>query len=421
MINHIKEVLPDIRNKINALIINAQNDLQTYGEVSFQGAAHKGTVLLGFLTKFSNDFNDSIEGNARNISVSDICGGARINHIFNDIFPCSLTQMEDTNSLSLMDVRTAIRNSSGPRPSLFVPEVSFDLLVKKQISKLKGPSLRCLELVFEEVLGIIFKCDKNDLMRFPKLGQRIIEVASDLVRERLDSTTSMIDNLISIELAYINTNHPDFIRAGVAISTLGKVFEKRKKKETLGSARKPAGLDEGSQLFPAPPIAAPSKDGGLLNYLFKGTSVITANPPTPKMTSTPLKSFRKTDFHDDFLEASISQLDIDEGLSSDSASFMSEKEEMETHLILSLIQSYYGVVKKNLQDSVPKSIMHFLVNFVKENLQNRLVHELYKEDLFSVLLEEDEAIAKEREKVKQALDVYKKAGSIIAEIRESNY
>lgn len=171
----------------------------------------------------------------------------------------------------------------------------------------------------------------------------------------------------------------------------------------------------------APPNL-PSKDGGLLNYLFKGSSMSAPSISSNKPLSVYKNNSKKSDNHDDLLEASMSNLDIDENNApAESPTFMSEKEEMETHLILSLIQSYYGVVKKNLQDSVPKSIMHFLVNYVKENLQNRLVSELYKEDLFSTLLEEDESIAKEREKVKQALEVYKKAGSIIAEIRESNF
>lgn len=220
-----------MKNKVNNLIINAQNELQNYGEMSLQGSSHKGSVLLGLLTKFACDFNDSIEGNAKNLTISELCGGARINHIFNELLPASLTQIDESSNLSLLDVRTAIRNSSGPRPSLFVPEVSFDLLVKKQISRLKGPSQRCVELVFEEVLNIIFKCDKKDLVRFPNLNHKISEVSAALVREKLDATIQMVDNLIQIELAYINTNHPDFIRAGAAISALGKIFDKRRKRE----------------------------------------------------------------------------------------------------------------------------------------------------------------------------------------------
>jgi len=46
----------------------------------------------------------------------------------------------------------------GPRPALFVPEVSFELLVKRQIRRLEEPGLRCIELVHEELQRIIQHC-----------------------------------------------------------------------------------------------------------------------------------------------------------------------------------------------------------------------------------------------------------------------
>jgi dynamin 1-like protein len=46
-----------------------------------------------------------------------------------------------------MDILTAIRNANGPRPALFVPEVSFELLVKRQIRRLEEPSLRSAHLL----------------------------------------------------------------------------------------------------------------------------------------------------------------------------------------------------------------------------------------------------------------------------------
>lgn len=48
--------------------------------------------------------------------------------------------------------------NQGPRPALFVPEVSFELLVKRQIKRLEEPSLRCVELVHEEMQRIIQHC-----------------------------------------------------------------------------------------------------------------------------------------------------------------------------------------------------------------------------------------------------------------------
>ena len=46
------------------------------------------------------------------------------------------------SGLTSMDILTAIRNATGPRPALFVPEVSFELLVKRQIRRLQEPSAR---------------------------------------------------------------------------------------------------------------------------------------------------------------------------------------------------------------------------------------------------------------------------------------
>lgn len=57
-----------------------------------------------------------------------------------------------------MDILTAIRNATGPRPALFVPEVSFELLVKRQIRRIEEPSLRCVELIHEEMQRIIQHC-----------------------------------------------------------------------------------------------------------------------------------------------------------------------------------------------------------------------------------------------------------------------
>jgi len=49
-------------------------------------------------------------------------------------------------------------HAQGPRPALFVPEVSFELLVKRQIRRLEEPGMRCVELVHEELQRIIQHC-----------------------------------------------------------------------------------------------------------------------------------------------------------------------------------------------------------------------------------------------------------------------
>ncbi len=114
--------------------------------------------MLRLMTEFARDFVSSIEGTSLGISTKELLGGARIYYIFNDIFGHALDSIDSTSNLSSQDIRTAIRNSTGPRPSLFVPEVAFDLLVKPQIKLLEAPSLRCVEMVYEELMKICHNC-----------------------------------------------------------------------------------------------------------------------------------------------------------------------------------------------------------------------------------------------------------------------
>ncbi|CDQ98179.1 unnamed protein product, partial [Oncorhynchus mykiss] len=144
------------------------------------------------------------------------CGGARICYIFHETFGRTLESVDPLGGLTTIDVLTAIRNATGPRPALFVPEVSFELLVKRQVKRLEDPSLRCVELVHEEMQRIIQHCSNystQELLRFPKLHDAIVEVVTSLLRKRLPVTNEMVHNLVAIELAYINTKHPDFADA----------------------------------------------------------------------------------------------------------------------------------------------------------------------------------------------------------------
>lgn len=118
----------------------------------------QGALVLRLMNQFAQDFISSIEGTKVDMSTKELSGGARIYYIFNDVFGHALASIDSTGNLDNQDIRTAIRNSTGPRPSLFVPESAFDLLVKPQIKLLEAPSLRCVELVYEELVKICHNC-----------------------------------------------------------------------------------------------------------------------------------------------------------------------------------------------------------------------------------------------------------------------
>jgi len=217
---HIREKLPDIKAKLNTLMGQTQQELASYGEPQFSAPQHRGSLILQLMTRFATSFVASIDGTSSEISTKELCGGARIYYIFNSVFGQSLDSIDPTHNLTVHDIRTAIRNSTGPRPSLFVPEMAFDLLVKPQIRLLESPSLRCVELVYEELMKICHTCGSQEINRFPRLQTKLIEVVSELLRERLGPTSRYVESLIAIQGAYINTNHPNFLGATGAMNSM---------------------------------------------------------------------------------------------------------------------------------------------------------------------------------------------------------
>ena len=513
LMQHIRERLPDIKARLNTLMGQTQQELASYGTDAFTGKEHRGSLILQLMTRFATSFISSIDGTSSEISTKELCGGARIYYIFNSVFGNSLETIDPTHNLSVLDIRTAIRNSTGPRPSLFVPELAFDLLVKPQIKLLEGPSQRCVELVYEELIKICHTCGSNELARYPRLQGKLIEVVSDLLRERLGPSSSYVESLISIQRAYINTNHPNFLGAAAAMSSVMQDKHEREKKAAAAEekrkrdARRRKELngvnggetpedDEEAETASALPIrpatATKSKDsrsmspaigrdghrlahpaanavptGGtgrdsFLNYFFgKENGVPTQGLPGQTTAGAGVASYPGSRHVSQNIEPSISAsfrrgdtrpssqpvlppLDysnedsayaVEESNGLVSAPFLprthistdtsqddptgpalTERESLETELIRRLISNYFNIVRETIADQVPKAVMHLLVNYSKEAVQNRLVSELYRETLFDELLYEDDAVRQEREKCEKALGMYREAARIVGEV-----
>ncbi|KAI0737311.1 dynamin protein dnm1 [Daedaleopsis nitida] len=511
LMNHIRDKLPDMKARLNTLMGQAQQELSSFGDAAMYGDKNQqGALVLRLMTQFARDFVASIDGTSVHISTKELSGGARIYYIFNDVFGTALSSIDATHNLDNQDIRTAIRNSTGPRPSLFVPEIAFDLLVKPQIKLLESPSLRCVELVYEELVKICHNCTSAELQRFPRLHAQLVEVVSELLRERLGPTTDYTQSLIDIQTAYINTNHPAFIQGSAAAAhsmtsppkqplTGHKSLEyppssiesvngtgansatddeesAADEPPTNGvSGRTSAHNDRARQgAASAPPIAVPSTGAGHHRHHspkthhhasrnVSGASAAGAGAGTSPHTGTAKETFlnyffgqngpgpltgatveragaggvvamsgRDVSGADPALEAGL--MAGKRGMDRSDAAFdmkslgkhieaatdgspqLTMREEMETSLIRSLIQSYFNIVRQTIQDLVPKAIMHLLVNNTSQQVQNRLVAALYNPELFGELLNEDEALVAERTRVKALLDAYRDAFKTLSEV-----
>ncbi|KYK55969.1 dynamin-2 [Drechmeria coniospora] len=495
LMSHIRDRLPDIKARLNTLMGQTQQDLASYGDMHFSGKEHRGSLILQQMTRFANSFISSIDGTSAEISTKELCGGARIYYIFNSVFGSSLETIDPTSNLTALDIRTAIRNSTGPRPSLFVPEMAFDLLVKPQIKLLEIPSQRCVELVYEELIKICHTCGSTELSRFPRLQARLIETVSDLLRERLGPCSSYVESLISIQRAYINTNHPNFLGAAAAMSNVVSAKQERERKRLLQEERErrekrrlkelgPNGTnptEDGEESLGAEkgdvgarrngakgarslsPAVNENAHGGLaaavngirshspsrlngqqglggardtfLNYFFGKEGLSPSNLPASSPHAAGARHreapepgyahglrredkmvLRSPPSRDDEFEPVGRSYGLASHFGESNEPAMTDREAMETELIRALISSYFNIVRESIADQVPKAVMHLLVNFCKDVVQNRLVSELYKEALFEELLYEDDGVKKEREKCELLLQTYREAAKIIGEV-----
>ena len=114
----------DFQTRVNVMISQFQTVLQSYG----QDVQDKSQTLLQIITKFASSYNSTINGTSRNIETTELCGGARICYIFHETFGHTLLSIDPVIGLTKLDILTAIRNATGPRPALFVPEVLSELM-----------------------------------------------------------------------------------------------------------------------------------------------------------------------------------------------------------------------------------------------------------------------------------------------------
>jgi dynamin 1-like protein len=381
--DHIKKTLPKLRSQISEMIKRRRAELEAYGEpIVLDNAAAKGWQMLQILNNFSQDFRSAIEGsNTADFDTKELNGGARIRYIFSESFAKSLNDLKSTSGLSTSDIRTAIRNAAGPKPALFVPEKAFEQLVKRQIELLRDPALLCVDQVHAELLRIVASLDAKDLSRFPKLRERIVDVATSVLKRSLKETTKMIDTLIKLELSWINTSHPDFTAVNILMQQQPPPSQDRQDDSRAAQSQQNTRNNEES-------------GGGIFAALFGGGGKKPEPAPAPTIAAPPKPAGSRWNEPPPTIRIDDTQI--------------TEREKQQVNLIKGVLDSYFNIVKKSLQDYVVKAVMLSLVNYIKENLQRELVAALYKEDLYSDLLFESEDISVKRRVARDELEALQK-------------
>jgi dynamin GTPase len=208
--NHIRDTLPSLRSKLQNQLLSMEKDVEQFRQFKPDDPAVKTKAMMQMVQQYNVDFDKEIEGSGGAIDTNKLSGGAKISSVFHERFPYELVKMEFDERELRKEISYAIKNLHGVRVGLFTPDMAFEVIVKRQIQKLKVPALKCVDMVMTEMCTVVKHCAEK-MSRFPQLRDETERILTHLAREREQKTKDQITLLIECQLAYMNTNHPDFI------------------------------------------------------------------------------------------------------------------------------------------------------------------------------------------------------------------
>jgi dynamin GTPase len=224
--NHIRDKLPGLRSKLQSQLLSMERVVAEYKDFSGDDPRAKSNLLFSCLQDLSKEFEKSIYGISSEVNTTELAGGAKINQIFNEIFPYELVKIEyDTKELRT-EIKYAILNTHGIRNGLFTPDIAFEATVKNQISRFKDPTYKCVDLVVAELTKVIHGLTGR-LTRYPFLRDETDRIINSRLKEQEKSCKDQLSLYIGTHLSYINTSHEDFIGFANA-SQPEKVIESKK-------------------------------------------------------------------------------------------------------------------------------------------------------------------------------------------------
>uniref|UniRef100_A0A0E0IJ72 Dynamin-type G domain-containing protein n=1 Tax=Oryza nivara TaxID=4536 RepID=A0A0E0IJ72_ORYNI len=400
LLKHITYMLPGLKSRINSQLVAVAKEHAAYGDTA-ESTAGQGVKLLNILRKYCEAFSSMVEGKNK-VSTDELSGGARIHYIFQSIFVKSLEEVDPCKSITDEDIRTAIQNSDGPKGPMFLPELPFEILVRRQISRLLDPSLQCANFIYDELVKISRGCLTSELQKYPILKKRMGEA-----------------------MDYINTSHPNFVGGNKVVELARQEILPPKAPTSVTIPKDGTAISPEIQLtsdrsqksraiFARDATRGATSDQGVQPDADTGTSVAGRNQRGHSLVagSSSSKSVARVHSLDNLI--SIIQL-REPPITLKPSENQPAQDATEVAIVKLLIKSYYDIVRKSIEDAVPKAIMHFLVNHTKRELHNVLIRKLYRENLLDEMLRETDEVIIRRQRIQETLQVLEQAHRTLEE------
>ncbi|KAJ6451898.1 Dynamin central region-domain-containing protein [Mycena sanguinolenta] len=390
---HIRNTLPSIKASISQQHQRVSAELQAIGGPI--AAGHSANVLSTVITEFTTEFRTIIDGsNAAALSLNELSGGARISFVFHQLYSTAIKNIDPFDQIKDVEIRSILYSASGTAPALFIGTAAFEVLVKNQVTRLEEPSLKCCQLVYDELLRILGEIlgKMPALKRYPALRERLNSVMLAFLKKSMEPTKKLVADMVAMQSCYLNTTHPDFIggHQATAIVTERINAAARPASPTLSKA---AAVNNGRDLD----VEVKKEDPGFFSSFFPGKSKAASSAgggaSTPKAAT---------------MEAPPPTLSSQAPLNS--------RDTMEIQVIKLLITSYFNIVKREMIDTVPKAITLTLVVHAIKNMHQELLQELYKPDAINELLKESESVVHRRRELTAMVEALNKAEEIVASV-----
>ncbi|XP_048481581.1 dynamin isoform X13 [Plutella xylostella] len=477
--NHIRDTLPGLRDKLQKQLLTLEKDVDQYKHFRPDDPSIKTKAMLQMIQQLQTDFERTIEGSgSAQINTNELSGGAKINRLFHERFPFEIVKMEFDEKELRREIAFAIRNIHGIRVGLFTPDMAFEAIVKKQIARLKEPSLKCVDLVVQELSNVVRFCTER-MNRYPRLREETERIIMSHVRSREQQCKEQLVLLIDCELAYMNTNHEDFIGFANATAALDvgqrRLQNKNNAQNQSENSAKSGHRALGNQVIRKGYMCIHNlgiMKGGSRDYWFVLTSESISwfkdEEEREKKYMLPLDGLKLRDLEQGFMSRrhmfalfnpdgrnvykDYKQLELscenqddvdswkasflragvypektseaangDEGegnQSNDSAgtSSMDPQLERQVETIRNLVDSYMRIVTKTTRDLVPKTIMMLIINNAKDFINGELLAHLYASGDQSQMMEESPEEALKREEMLRMYHACKEALHIIGDV-----
>ncbi|XP_055020540.1 dynamin 3a isoform X2 [Boleophthalmus pectinirostris] len=454
--SHIREKLPAFRSHLHSQLLSLNREAEEYRKYVPDDPTRRTKTLLQLVQRLAVDFEKLIEGSGDKVDTEYLSGGAKINRIFHQQFPHELVKLDSDERDLRREITYAIRNIHGVRTGLFTPDLAFEAIVKKQISRLNEPCMKLVDLVSQELMSTIHQCI-NKLASFPKLRDETEKIVNTEIREQENKCREQILLLIEVQLAYINTKHEDFVGFTCAQQIINN-------KKTAANVVGSQGVTPLSSLIVIRKGWLTINNigimkGGAREYWFvltaESLSWFRDDEEKEKKYMLPLDNVKYRDVEKSFMSsklsfalfntelrnvykdyrylelACVSQEELDSWRTSllragvypenttgngTPENFTDPQLERQVETIRNLVDSYMNIIYKTIRDLMPKTVMHLIINSVKEFISSELLAQLYALGESSSLMDESPEQQQHREDVLRKHTALKEALSVIGEI-----